>query len=80
MHILFETTPQVQLSNTFKTAKSRYIRKEFAKHLSKFYWKPYFWNRSHLILNSGVAPLEVIKNIYKNKKCKLLLFFAINSP
>ncbi|SHF72643.1 putative transposase [Caldanaerobius fijiensis DSM 17918] len=48
IHILFEAPPQVQLSkliNNLKTVTSRLIRKEYAEYLSKFYWKPYLWNR-----------------------------------
>ncbi|EGL83084.1 transposase IS200-family protein [Caldalkalibacillus thermarum TA2.A1] len=64
IHILFEAPPQVQLSkliNNFKTVSSRYIRKEFADHLKKHYWKPYFWSRSYMLFTTGGAPLEVIK-------------------
>lgn len=64
IHILFEAPPQVQLSkliNNLKTVTARLIRKEYAEHLSKFYWKPYLWNRSYLILSSGGAPIEIIK-------------------
>lgn len=64
IHILFETPPQIQLSkliNNLKTVTTRLIRKEYAEYLSKFYWKPYLWNRSYLILSSGGAPIEVIK-------------------
>lgn len=64
VHILFEAPPQVQLSklvNNFKTVSSRYIRKEFADHLSRYYWKPFFWSRSYMLFTTGGAPLEVIK-------------------
>lgn len=64
IHILFEAPPQINLANTinsFKTVTSRYIRKEFEEHLKNYYWKPYFWSRSYLILTTGGAPLEVIK-------------------
>ncbi|MGO1368223.1 MAG: IS200/IS605 family transposase [Senegalia sp. (in: firmicutes)] len=71
IHILFEAPPQVQLSklvNTLKSVSSRYIRKEFSEHLSRFYWKPYFWNRSYLLLSSGGAPIETIKEYIKNQE------------
>ena len=64
IHISFQAPPQVQLSkliNSFKSVSSRYVRKEFAEHLSKYYWKPYFWNESYFILSTGGAPQEVIK-------------------
>jgi putative transposase len=75
LHILFSAPPQIQLSkdiNSFKTVTSRLIRKEFADHLKRFYWKPYFWSRSYLILSCGGAPIEVIKQYIeyqgKNKR------------
>ncbi|XEC94770.1 IS200/IS605 family transposase [Paenibacillus tarimensis] len=65
VHILFNAPPQVQLSkiiNSFKTVSSRLIRKEFAGYLKKFDWKPVFWTRSYLVLSTGGAPIEIIKN------------------
>ncbi len=64
LHILFEAKPQIQLSkliNNFKTVSSRLIRKEFKKHVDKYYWKPFFWNPSYLILSTGGATVEVVK-------------------
>nr|WP_269320291.1 transposase [Bacillus sp. EB01] len=31
------------------------------------YWKPYFWSRSYMVLSTGGATVEIIKNILKNK-------------
>ena len=70
IHILFDAPPQINLANTinsFKTVTSRYIRKEFEGHLSKYYWKPYFWSRSYMILTTGGAPLEVIKQYIEDQ-------------
>nr|WP_275661788.1 IS200/IS605 family transposase [Lentibacillus sediminis] len=56
--------PQINLANTinnFKTVTSRYIRKEFPEHLKRYYWKPYSWNRSYMILTTGGATMDVIK-------------------
>lgn len=64
IHILFEAPPQVQLSkliNNFKTVSSRLIRKNHKEQVDKYYWKPYFWSNSYLILSSGGAPIEIIK-------------------
>lgn len=64
MHILFEAPPQVQISkvvNSLKTVTSRRLRKEFSEHVSKYYWKPYFWSNSYLVLTTGGAPVEIIK-------------------
>lgn len=70
LHILFEAPPQVQpskLVNNFKTVSSRLIRKEFHNYISKFYWKPYFWSNSYLLLTSGGATIEVIKRYIENQ-------------
>ncbi|MGM7685169.1 IS200/IS605 family transposase [Cytobacillus sp. Hm23] len=64
IHILFDAPPQINLANTinsYKTVTSRYIRKEFQKELSKYYWKPYFWNRSYMVLTTGGATIDIIK-------------------
>lgn len=70
IHFLFEAPPQVNLANTvnsLKSVTSRYIRKEFQAELAPYYWKPYFWNRSYLILSSGGAPIEVIRQYIENQ-------------
>lgn len=64
IHLLFSAPPQVCLANvinSLKSATSRLVRKTYAEHLAQFYWKPYFWSRSYLILSSGGAPIEVIR-------------------
>jgi putative transposase len=65
VHILLELTPRIapsSLVNNLKTVTSRLIRKEFAAHLQKFYWrKPVFWSRSYCIITVGGAPLTVLK-------------------
>ena len=69
-HILFEAPPQVQLSklvNNFKTVSSRLIRKEFKEHIDKFYYKPYFWSNSYLILSTGGTTIETIKQYIENQ-------------
>jgi putative transposase len=70
LHIIFEAPPQVQpskLVNNFKTVSSRLIRKEFEKYIAKFYWKPYFWSNSYLLLTSGGATIEVIKRYIESQ-------------
>lgn len=70
IHVLFEAPPQVELAkliNNTKTVSSRRIRKEFESHVSKFYWKPYFWSNSYLILTTGGATIDVIKKYIKEQ-------------
>lgn len=64
VHLLLSLNPKVQpskLVNNLKTVTSRLIRKEFAEHLSKFYWKPVFWSRTYCLLTVGGAPLSTLK-------------------
>ena len=70
MHILFEAPPQVQVSkivNSLKTVTSRRLRKEFEEHISKYYWKPYFWSNSYLVLTTDGAPIEIIKKYIQSQ-------------
>ena len=54
VHLLLDMHPNIMPSkfiNNLKTVTSRLMRKEFAKHLAKFYWKPVLWIRV-LVLTS----------------------------
>ncbi|WP_212966097.1 transposase, partial [Lederbergia ruris] len=35
--------------------------------LKPYYWKPYFWSKSYLLLTTGGAPISVIKEYIKNQ-------------
>jgi putative transposase len=64
VHLLIDFSPDIapsRLVNTLKTISSRMIRKEFAEHIDKFYWKPVFWTGAYCVLSAGGAPLEVLK-------------------
>lgn len=64
VHILLSAPPQICLANminSMKTTSSRIVRNRHSEWLSQFYWKPYFWSRSYMILSSGGAPIEVIR-------------------
>lgn len=64
VHLLLEMHPNIMPSkfvNSLKTVTSRYIRKEFSQHLSKFYWKPVLWTRAYCLISAGGAPLSVLK-------------------
>ena len=70
IHFLFDSPSQINLANTinsYKTVTSRYIRKEFVAKLKTFYWKPYFWSKSYMVLSTEGAPIEVIKEYIKNQ-------------
>ena len=73
IHILFEISPQTQLSkliNNYKTVTSRLIRKEFSEELRPYYWKPYFWSDSYFIATVSENTLEVVKNYIKDQGIK----------
>jgi REP-associated tyrosine transposase len=64
VHLLFQTNPAVQLSklvNNLKTVSSRLIRKDFRKHVNRFYWKPVFWHRSYCLITTGRASIEILR-------------------
>lgn len=72
LHLLLALNPKVAPSvfvNNLKTVTSRLIRKEYADHLKKIYWKkPVFWSRSYCILSCGGAPLSIIKQYIEQQK------------
>jgi len=71
-HFLFSSPPAVCpsiLVGAIKTATSRRLRREFAKELSPFYWKPVFWSRSYCLVSAGGAPLDIIKQYIQNQNC-----------
>lgn len=70
IHLLISAHPSMQLSifvNNLKTVTSRLVRKEFAKHLSKFYWKPVLWTRAYCILSTGGATIETIRKYIESQ-------------
>lgn len=63
IHILFETSPQTQLSkliNNYKTVTSRLLRKEFSDTLEPYYWKPCFWSDTYFISSVSDTSEAVI--------------------
>jgi putative transposase len=69
VHILFRAHPNTEISkfiNTYKSASSRLINKEFPQIQGKL-WKEYFWSRSFCLLTAGGAPLEIIKKYIESQ-------------
>lgn len=65
IHLLFQYTPQVQLSklvNNIKTVSSRYLKKEFRDRFEKYYGKDALWSGSYYISSCGGVTVEVLKN------------------
>jgi putative transposase len=72
VHLLFRGAPNTDISkfiNTYKSASSRLIKKEFP-HIRKQLWKEYFWSRSYCLVTTGGAPIEVIKKYIENQGTK----------
>lgn len=64
VHILFEASPQTQLSrliNNYKTVTSRLLRKEFSSALSKYYRKPLFWSDSYFLSTVSETTEEAVR-------------------
>jgi len=56
VHLLVQAHPSMNLARfvgNLKTVSSRYIRKEFATHLSRFFWKARFWNSAYGVVSAG---------------------------
>ena len=72
VHLLLDMHPNIMPSkfiNSLKTVTSRLMRKEYAQHLSKFYWKPVLWTRAYCLISAGGAPLDILKEyIQKQEK------------
>ena len=73
IHILFKGQPNTELSkfiNSYKSASSRLIKKEYPKIKDKL-WQEAFWSKSFCLLTSGGAPIEVIKKYIETQGEKL---------
>ena len=63
VHVMFTAQPKSELSkfiNTYKSASSRLIKKEFPQIRQKL-WKEYFWSQSFCLLTTGGVTIEVIR-------------------
>lgn len=70
VHILFETSPQTQLSkliNNYKTVTSRLLRKEFSDTLEPYYWKPCFWSDTYFISSVSDTSENVIRRYIQDQ-------------
>lgn len=71
VHILFEAHPTIELAKLIKNLKSvssRRIRSEYAEHLSRFFSKPYFWNRAYAVISVGRrASIETLLKYIENQ-------------
>ena len=63
VHIMFRAYPNTVISkfiNTYKSASSRLIKKNFPE-VRRNLWKEMFWSRSYCLLTTGGASIETIR-------------------
>lgn len=71
VHLLLSMHPNVMPSrfvNNLKTVTSRLMRKEYKKHLSRYYWKPVLWTRAYCLISAGGAPLSILKKYIEDQE------------
>ena len=71
IHLLLDMHPNIMPSkfiNNLKTVTSRLIRKEYAEHLKKYYWKPVLWARAYCLISAEGAPLSILKQYIQNQE------------
>jgi len=69
VHILFKAHPKTEISkfiNTYKSASSRLLKKEFPQIREKL-WKEMFWSRSFCLLTTGGAPMGIIQEYIRSQ-------------
>lgn len=69
VHIAHPNSEISKFLNSYKSASSRLIKKEFPQ-IRKFLWKEYFWSRSYCLLTTGGAPIDVIKKYIESQGLK----------
>lgn len=71
VHLLLGLNPTIEPAkfiNSLKTVTSRLMRKQYADHLSSYYWKPVLWSRAYCLLTAGGAPIEVLREYIENQE------------
>lgn len=75
VHLLIEIHPALNISilvNNLKSASSRRVRNKFARHIARFYGKPYFWNRAYYVGSVGDVTPETIMRYVEQQGTKEL--------
>ena len=71
IHLLIATHPNIKMSslvNNLKTVSSRLVRKKFPEHLSKYYWKPFLWNRAYCLITTGGVTIDIIQKYIQQQE------------
>ena len=69
VHVLFRGQPNTQISkfiNTYKSAGSRLIKKEFPQ-IRKSLWKETFWSQSFCLLTAGGVTTDIIRQYIQSQ-------------
>lgn len=56
VHLLVEAHPAMNLADfisNLKSVSARHLRKEYASHLSAYFWRPMFWNNAYGVVSAG---------------------------
>lgn len=72
IHMQFRAHPNTEISkfiNTYKSASSRLIKKEFPEILDKL-WNQCFWSKSFYLLTTGAISMESINHYIESQKNK----------
>lgn len=70
IHILFKSTPNVNMQkfiNSYKSASSRTIKKEYPQ-IYKVLWNGVFWKRGYFINTTGGSNIEIIKQYIERQQ------------
>ena len=70
IHILFRSEPNTNVSkfiNTYKSASSRLIKKEYPSIKARLY-KEAFWSQSFCLISTGGANIETIKKYIESQE------------
>jgi putative transposase len=73
VHLLADIHPALNIStliNNLKSASSKRLRREFASHIRKFYWKPVFWHRAYYAGSVGNVTRDAIKRYVEQQGTK----------
>ena len=73
IHILFEAKPStnlVKFINSYKSASSRIIKKQYPVIKKEFYGKVLFWKTGYFITTTGGANIETIRQYIERQREK----------
>jgi putative transposase len=72
VHFLFKAkpdTPLIKFINSYKSASSRLIKKEYPE-IKKKLWKEAFWKIGYFISTTGGANIETIRKYIERQQRK----------